>query len=852
MNIFEQARRCISRSVIESLFFTPGAYWQDAEYWTLSPLRADNTIGSFHIREDGQYYDHATDDGGDLIALLSKTRNIDKGKAARVIIETSGGTVDEEKSRESGKTKKPPPVIPVPPEALPKLNPVTKSAWSRDHHGTPSSGWKYYTAEGKVAFCVVRYDKPNGDKDVIPYYWGKDGKWHEGQAYTHDRPLYRLHELLKSDLPVLVVEGEKCSEIPVDGYILTTWPGGGKAITKSDWSPLEKRNVTIWPDADEPGIKAAAAIKNRLPDARILDIQGKPKAWDIADAATEKIDIPAFIRDCPIIDLVDNTPFAYLGFSDTHHWFLRKGMRIPMSISMGSFNQSKLLELAPLNFWTMLSMTTDTGGIRIAQAQDMICRASEDAGRYLPDSLRGAGVWREPDGSIIVNDGEQIILSDGSSIPYAQFKSPYHYVSSEVRFGDLAGDCATAEEGRQLAELFDAQGYSSGAMSVCLMGWSLIAPFGGLLDWRPHIWLTGQKGVGKSWTIHEVIHPLCGAFSYLGSGRDSEPGIRRSLRTDARPVILDEMMPVSRKAQTKLENILELARNASSNTSGYIHLANPDGGVDRFRVRSCFLFASVNVPTHDAQVDSRIIRCELAVPADKRARFDRIKQLKGVLFDPQRFTRRIFRALPRIIQDIADLREKYLRELGDPRQVDQYAPLLAAAWAAQSDESIGCEQGQEWIDRIFENLIALNEEKIEDEDRIIEHILGYGVRTDKQQMRTITELLQIATGYDPDKIAAEELLSRMGIKLTFYRNGDRNDHPAVAFALHADPIQKMLIGTPYEHGYDAQLRRHPMCINAVENRQLRFALGKLYCRMLDWESFKKKYIETEEGSCEKS
>jgi len=831
--------------------YFPDGEDRGGEWWWRR--RAEDSTPSCHLVPGTYSVKDFGDDSfrGSVLDCYCEREGLDIKEAAK--------KVNPQHDTSSHKTKaKPKPVYPVPTGKEKLLNKLTKSEWAMKNRGMAVMGSKYTDEKGRLIFVIIRYEKcPSGkSKDIRPYYFGEDGNWHEGDPKKNSLPLLNLKELAdRPDAPVLLVEGEKCQAIAAKAlpdYVCMSWAHGTSSVTKSDWSPLEKRQVTLWPDSDEPGLKAAAAIKNRLPDARILDIQGKPKAWDIADAATEKIDIPAFIRDCPIIDLIDNTPFAYLGFSDTHHWFLRKGMRIPMSISMGSFNQSKLLELAPLNFWTMLSMTTDTGGIRIAQAQDMICRASEDAGRYLPDSLRGAGVWREPDGSIIVNDGEQIILSDGSSIPYAQFKSPYHYVSSEVRFGDLAGDCATAEEGRQLAELFDAQGYSSGAMSVCLMGWSLIAPFGGLLDWRPHIWLTGQKGVGKSWTIHEVIHPLCGAFSYLGSGRDSEPGIRRSLRTDARPVILDEMMPVSRKAQTKLENILELARNASSNTSGYIHLANPDGGVDRFRVRSCFLFASVNVPTHDAQVDSRIIRCELAVPADKRARFDRIKQLKGVLFDPQRFTRRIFRALPRIIQDIADLREKYLRELGDPRQVDQYAPLLAAAWAAQSDESIGCEQGQEWIDRIFENLIALNEEKIEDEDRIIEHILGYGVRTDKQQMRTITELLQIATGYDPDKIAAEELLSRMGIKLTFYRNGDRNDHPAVAFALHADPIQKMLIGTPYEHGYDAQLRRHPMCINAVENRQLRFALGKLYCRMLDWESFKKKYIETEEGSCEKS
>lgn len=202
------------------------------------------------------------------------------------------------------KEKKHPAVIPVPEAALKKLNPITKSRWTLEHRGQPAGGWKYHDAQGKVEFCVVRYDSERG-KAVIPYYW--DGStWREGQARKDDRPLYHLPEILADhDTPILVVEGEKCADIQVPGYILTTWAGGSTQVTKTDWSPLAKREVLVWPDADETGSKAAIAIKRRLPHARILNIQDRPQGWDIADAVAEGLDPVAYIAGCPLLETAE-------------------------------------------------------------------------------------------------------------------------------------------------------------------------------------------------------------------------------------------------------------------------------------------------------------------------------------------------------------------------------------------------------------------------------------------------------------------------------------------------------------------------------------------------------------------
>jgi len=140
-------------------------------------------------------------------------------------------------------------------------------------------------------------------KRVIPWYYGEDGSWRPSQPLSTGRPLFRLPEILKGYSPVLVVEGEKCASVRVPEafpFLISTWSGGARATGRTDWTPLIHRDVTIWPDADEPGREAALRIRAQLPHSRILRIEGRPPGWDIADALAESVDLERFIKDCPI------------------------------------------------------------------------------------------------------------------------------------------------------------------------------------------------------------------------------------------------------------------------------------------------------------------------------------------------------------------------------------------------------------------------------------------------------------------------------------------------------------------------------------------------------------------------
>ena len=46
-------------------------------------------------------------------------------------------------------------------------------------------------------------------------------------------------------------------------WVVVTSPGGCKAASKADWSPLQGRHVVVWPDNEEQGV--AYVCRSRCP-----------------------------------------------------------------------------------------------------------------------------------------------------------------------------------------------------------------------------------------------------------------------------------------------------------------------------------------------------------------------------------------------------------------------------------------------------------------------------------------------------------------------------------------------------------------------------------------------------------
>ena len=174
----------------------------------------------------------------------------------------------------------------------------------RKPKGEETARYEYWTADGDLYTTVIRTDNPKSFRVDPPI------------AAKGPRPLYRLRALLRSDpdTPVLVVEGEKTHAAAVrlfPTHNITTSMSGASQAHLSNWSPVEGRHVTIWPDHDAPGRKYAQAVATLCTDAgaaevRIVDVPDEwPEGWDLADPipqgwSDEKLAI--FLAEAPLAD----------------------------------------------------------------------------------------------------------------------------------------------------------------------------------------------------------------------------------------------------------------------------------------------------------------------------------------------------------------------------------------------------------------------------------------------------------------------------------------------------------------------------------------------------------------------
>jgi putative DNA primase/helicase len=189
--------------------------------------------------------------------------------------------------------------------------------------GQPTHVWEYKDPKGRTLYYVCRFVDKDGNKQDRPltYREFKDGskRW-AWKALNAPRPLYGLDRLAqRSDASVIVYEGEKATDAATElfpDYVAVTSPNGAGSPHKADWSPLEDRNIIIWPDNDDEGRKYAQNVARLAKSAgaqsvRIVTLPDAfPPKWDLADTAPDgqtKTDLKQLISAAHlVIDPLEN------------------------------------------------------------------------------------------------------------------------------------------------------------------------------------------------------------------------------------------------------------------------------------------------------------------------------------------------------------------------------------------------------------------------------------------------------------------------------------------------------------------------------------------------------------------
>jgi putative DNA primase/helicase len=652
--------------------------------------------------------------------------------------------------------------------------------------------------------------------------------------------------------------------------VVTTWIGGANGTHRADFTPLHGRRVTLWPDADttheygpkhakagqlkpfheQPGNKAMLDIAEQLTGHAqslqwIRNPEDVPCGWDAADKEwqqgelrdfiiSNRGEVPVFEREAVPVpppapmpppapprapappkneapkNFMENEFFRLLGYDKTddggmYYYFYSIEARTVVRLKPAQMSKSNLIMLAPLNYWEDAFPGTAKSKIDVDAAQQFLIGLSHRVGIFTEKLIRGRGAW-EDNGKFVIHTGDKLIV-DREPKALNGLKSRYVYEIGESLMFGTAQPLSTGES-RQVIDQLKWLLWERDVNAYLLAGWCVIAPFCGVLNWRPHIWVTGPAGSGKSWVLDNVVKRLLGETAVVVQGKTTEPGIRGTLQNDARPVVFDETDVDNKNDQERVQNILSLARSSSYRDGGAVSKGTQGGGSRSYIIRSCFAFSSIGVQVRQQSDRSRftmigVRRFEGLRTADEFQDFS-TKWMATVSDEyVARLQSRTIGLLPVILRNAKTFSEAVASVIGNRRIGDQVGGMLAGAFSLSSTKEITLDEAVKWVEkRDWSEERGL--EATKDEFQLLSKLMNHMVRVESERgtvERTVGELVAIASGRTEPGISPEVAHMRLR-RMGFMLNAGR-----LMVANNSDGVMAIVRETSWSANYNRILER---------------------------------------------
>jgi hypothetical protein len=383
-------------------------------------------------------------------------------------------------------------------------------------------------------------------------------------------------------------------------------------------------------------------------------------------------------------------PYVPLGYDETSYYVISRNL-IVRQLKERDLSRNMMVSLASESWLEARyprkrrskSGDIEVYGIAAEKAAAELMAACSIMGYWSPDDhIRGRGAWIGADGDLVLHRGDHLFVR-GRSVALGRHsdfvyvpRRPLPALPTGPRMGPLI-DTAAA----QLTTRLDEFRWARGTYDVDLaLGWICCAILGAALAFRPHMWITGEFGTGKT-TLQMLLTALFSSAGMVSVTDASAAGLWQHMSFDAIPVGVDEI-----ESSAELERqaaIIKLIRQASSGALILRGGASHAGAA--FTVQSCFLCSSIIVPPMPSQDASRIIVLELLKdpPGVRRPPFSvgRVTDIGAAL------TRRLADHYPRLVRDVVPAVRQQMQDDGFPaRMSDVYAALWATRDVAMYDE----------------------------------------------------------------------------------------------------------------------------------------------------------------------
>lgn len=505
--------------------------------------------------------------------------------------------------------------------------------------------------------------------------------------------------------------------------------------------------------------------------------------------------------------------FELLGHDRGEYYYLPKGSGQVVALKSRSHVEGELIAIAPRHFWEQTFGGKQ--GVDWKSAQNALIRRQQSVGIYDPSRIRGRGAWWDKDHAVL-HLGDRLIIKGEEFSP----SQPGRYIyEHDLPFSINHKNPLPVSQSRKLLDICELISWERPISARYFAGWLALAPICGALNWRPHIWLTAAADSGKSWVREHVMHPIIGRMSIEAQGNTTEPALRQSLKSDARPIEFDEAESKTKMDHIRMDSVLGFARHAT--TGAPIVKGGQDGNARPYfpRTMMCFFSISYGVTKDE---DRRRIECLAMVRDHNEERFKSLSSQVAETITEEygdAFLARSIKMIPVIRENARVFGVAVASKLRSHGTGDQLGALLAGAWSLFSDKAVTPAEAISWIEK-QDKAGAWVEQKAAHEDvdekkcleRIMEHVVRMTVKSGSVE-RNVAELLEIVRDNDRmlgdiSAAAATDVLARLGVKAG-ERTEDGETFPTVWISVSHTGIGAILKDTPWARNWAKILNRLP-------------------------------------------
>lgn len=505
-----------------------------------------------------------------------------------------------------------------------------------------------------------------------------------------------------------------------------------------------------------------------------------------------------------------NTYFTILGYDRETIFVFQHEARQMLTLSRADLSTNTLISLAPLPVW-QFHYPAKSKPFEKDNAVDWLIREARRLPVFNPARVRGRGAWSDNSRSVF-HFGDHLSV-DGEHNGIGELATKFIYQAEIPLDIETEVPALTDAEGVMLVDIAKRFRWVRPASAPMLAGWVALAPFCGALQWRPHIWVTGGAGCGKTTIVNRYVNLLTSRCNIFAQGNSTEAGIRQTLRSDALPVIFDESEQNNEREGMRVQNILSLIRQASTESGAKTLKGTTGGHSMSFQVRSMFCLSSIQVGIQQKADHDRLAVLGLQNKAEKGSREEKdsaatwefIKETLHLMERdktlPDRMFKRMLHMLPVILQAVEVFMVAGGKHFGNQREGDQYGTLMAGAWCLMNsrvptnDEAMLMMQSYDWSE-------YLQGSAVDDAEKAMSALMEARIKSSHGGEWSVYELCE--------KVAHENNIARSttdypscgmserDCQATLQRAGMRVKDGNLLISNTSDGFTKLMAGTQYQ------------------------------------------------------